>query len=1406
MEKQYLDYEGFEHTIERLRRKEMPEPGLDYVGQIVQYVGSTTSDYVKGYYYECVSDGETPATYSWVQRNIQPKEKAGTRLNVLDYGLVNDGTTDNKGKLKTMLESIPDYSTVYFPKGVYLIGMNSTMINLPKGITLVGDGEYETKLKFVILAENDRKHGLIMYGDSTDGTDFEMSDIGFELEINEGDVNTTKDPNLLIFKGQYNDLKIHDVYGHIGGNASSLPGSSLIWLKCGVDTFDVHDCLFEDFTNNQLGGCIWSSARDDVASIVYHVGNFNVHNNEFRGTNSDEMVGLMTEQSADNPGNRYDNVRIQDNIFIHKNWNGECHSTGNITSVNYNKDLEPAKSNIIISNNIYELEKCVYSVFKVIGYDGATVDGNIVRILSGSSSSTYIGPFEFRGCKDIQVINNKITYSGANPIQVRSLASDAMYKNNEWTADDGVQIFGNDYETTNEYILSFINNMVHGPLSINLRPEASPSLKVIITDNIFDSKLVSGGIKTNGRSVAVIRNVFNNLTEERLRCNYSNYAGGDFYFIDNKNVILSFYGVAGLTSETKFSKFVYVGDTAGLSINTGGDTYANRDYLYTTGSITYTDNQNYLNVNRRGVINVLDYGLTRNESSAANNSYKLQALINDIPEGSVVYFPMGVYIFKDPVIINKNVKFKGESELIKPTSWKVAVGSTRPESAIRFEPTEANKTLFSVEGIHSVLFYGLSFYAQTRDETTNLVPIHTHSSSKTDGIPFDGTLPYPVWTHSERIEGINGLDLSGANNEVGLTNISNCTFVGFSGFAVKIGQHRYIENCTFYHNNVCVDEAGTDGFVKNCWFCSSHIGILLSHEYFPTYCNVQVSSCWCDQMSGHFIYAPNVDASTVATIMLLIDDAWVDMIDGAAIYVEGQLHHSMISGRFSRCGMKWAGLTIDDRKTKVATLATRKELMPDSDVICARIFHNNFVNISCHKRAVGSQSNNSTGKCPSKVVGVFGNANRWADNTDVFHSNVVYSIGDFKTQNMVDGTLQEVPDTIFDDDDWFVARDSIFFSNNRVISRIVRSDFSNILATANMPTASADYVNKIVQYAGEETTNYKPGHFYACKAQGTDPETYAWESTDTVTNGMYKVYSGTYDSVEGEFYDADGNALPKVDKQQYYDIATRTTWIYYSAWSGFFRLFNDVVGMESSQMNSALMTEYYPELNAAHFRCMNVSGNDGGLIEGFIYKLDRMSVTPEAGDSPVNEGWWEVDSTTGKMIKTTDTEVVSSKLYFKYVWTQVKPQQSVFPGTLEEWNVLTEAEKAKYDFVATPEEADITGSYSTTETKTGATWIDGKPIYRKTITGTAPSTANTEKGFAIGAPVSTFVSISGFLPDPTNGVSYLLGQKLNENEWSTIWCRTNAHTSSPNEVVLKVSSALVTCLVEIIVEYTKTTD
>ena len=42
-----------------------PVASAKYFGKIYQYIGATTNDYTHGYFYQCVSNGETPAVYSW---------------------------------------------------------------------------------------------------------------------------------------------------------------------------------------------------------------------------------------------------------------------------------------------------------------------------------------------------------------------------------------------------------------------------------------------------------------------------------------------------------------------------------------------------------------------------------------------------------------------------------------------------------------------------------------------------------------------------------------------------------------------------------------------------------------------------------------------------------------------------------------------------------------------------------------------------------------------------------------------------------------------------------------------------------------------------------------------------------------------------------------------------------------------------------------------------------------------------------------------------------------------------------------------------------------------------------------------------------------------------------------------
>lgn len=57
---------------EVIQYSSMPTASASNLGSIFQYVGTTNSTYTNGYYYKCVSDGQDPATYSWVRLDVQP--------------------------------------------------------------------------------------------------------------------------------------------------------------------------------------------------------------------------------------------------------------------------------------------------------------------------------------------------------------------------------------------------------------------------------------------------------------------------------------------------------------------------------------------------------------------------------------------------------------------------------------------------------------------------------------------------------------------------------------------------------------------------------------------------------------------------------------------------------------------------------------------------------------------------------------------------------------------------------------------------------------------------------------------------------------------------------------------------------------------------------------------------------------------------------------------------------------------------------------------------------------------------------------------------------------------------------------------------------------------------------------
>lgn len=72
----------------------LPTAGADEFGKVYQFIGTTDANYTHGYFYECVSDGQTPATYSWTAVQVQASSGGGLPSQTGNSGkfLTTDGT------------------------------------------------------------------------------------------------------------------------------------------------------------------------------------------------------------------------------------------------------------------------------------------------------------------------------------------------------------------------------------------------------------------------------------------------------------------------------------------------------------------------------------------------------------------------------------------------------------------------------------------------------------------------------------------------------------------------------------------------------------------------------------------------------------------------------------------------------------------------------------------------------------------------------------------------------------------------------------------------------------------------------------------------------------------------------------------------------------------------------------------------------------------------------------------------------------------------------------------------------------------------------------------------------------------------------------------------------------------
>lgn len=98
----------------------MPVPSENLLGMVVIYTGVTSANYTHNYCYECVSDGQDPATYSWVKTSVQDEVAV-------------DGTTIQRDANTGELSAI---TATQNTKGI-VKGGDGTSINAQGGVDVI---------------------------------------------------------------------------------------------------------------------------------------------------------------------------------------------------------------------------------------------------------------------------------------------------------------------------------------------------------------------------------------------------------------------------------------------------------------------------------------------------------------------------------------------------------------------------------------------------------------------------------------------------------------------------------------------------------------------------------------------------------------------------------------------------------------------------------------------------------------------------------------------------------------------------------------------------------------------------------------------------------------------------------------------------------------------------------------------------------------------------------------------------------------------------------------------------------------------------------------------------------------------------------------------------------------------
>lgn len=156
----------------------MPTPSASNEGQILQYIGTTTSSYTNGYFYQCINDG---GVYKWVEKSVQNSYTKGQIGSLSDLPDTSKNVIENITDIKLSVDqlsasklSISDIDNVLSDTSENPVQNKVIKLTLDqlRGSILDKLDEKEDKFRYSIMptASVDYLNKIVEYIGATDST------------------------------------------------------------------------------------------------------------------------------------------------------------------------------------------------------------------------------------------------------------------------------------------------------------------------------------------------------------------------------------------------------------------------------------------------------------------------------------------------------------------------------------------------------------------------------------------------------------------------------------------------------------------------------------------------------------------------------------------------------------------------------------------------------------------------------------------------------------------------------------------------------------------------------------------------------------------------------------------------------------------------------------------------------------------------------------------------------------------------------------------------------------------------------------------------------------------------------------------------------------------------------------